>query len=90
MIYNLINYLAISVSSVDPLPLEETEDHTKLIVIIAVIAVVVIAAVFLWIKLGVNKKIRAARKKRAKKKADKKRDEELARLHRIKEKNKRK
>ncbi len=89
---NLINCLAISVSSYTTESETAADEKMKTVWIIALVAVVLVCVVLgrCGLELNVGEKLAAKKAQKKKTKAEKQRNDELERLHEIKRKNKRK
>ncbi len=89
---NLINCLAIGVSSYTTESETAADEKMKTVWIIALVAVVLVCVVLgrCGLELNVGEKLAAKKAQKKKTKAEKQRNDELERLHEIKRKNKRK
>lgn len=89
---NLINCLAIGVSSYTTESETAADEKMKTIWIIALVAVVLVCVVLgrCGLELNVGEKLAEKKAQKKKTKAEKQRNDELERLHEIKRKNKRK
>lgn len=88
----MIRLLAISVSgNIDTANQAPTDDpKTKALWIVILLAIIIVSILAARLFPAVSQSLKSRKKNSAKSKAEKERDEELERLHRIKEKNKRK